>query len=57
VRHSRPDVIDAIRYVARNGCVCRPCRSTSPHPKLVYHYFTVWAAEGSLSRIHDVLRE
>jgi transposase len=57
VRYSRPNVIDAIRYVTRNGCVWRALPIDFPHPKLVYHYFTVWAADGTLSRIHDVLRE
>jgi transposase len=57
VRYSRRDVIDAIRYVAHNGCVWRALPIDFPHPKLVYHYFTVWAADGTLSRIHDTLRE
>jgi transposase len=57
VRYSRPDVIDAIRYVAHNGCVWRALPIDFPHPKLVYHYFTAWAADGTLSRIHDTLRE
>jgi hypothetical protein len=33
VRYSRPDVIDAIRYVARNGCVWRALPIDFPHPK------------------------
>ena len=57
VRYSRRDVIDAIRYVAHNGCVWRALPIDFPHPKLGYHYFTVWAADGTLSRIHDTLRE
>jgi transposase len=51
VRYSRRDVIDAIRYVAHNGCVWRALPIDFPHPKLVYHFFTVWAADGTLSRI------
>lgn len=57
MRYSRPDVIDAIRYVARNGCVWRALPIDFPHPKLVYRHFTVWAADGTLSRINDTLRE
>ena len=38
-------------------CVWRALPIDFPHPKLVYHYFTVWAADGTLSRIHDTLRE
>ena len=57
MRYSRRDVIDAIRYLAHNGCVWRALPIDFPHPKLVYHCFTVWAADGTLSRIHDTLRE
>ena len=47
MRYSRRDVIDAIRYIAHNGCVWRALPIDLPHPKLVYHYFTVWAADGT----------
>ena len=55
--YSRRDIVDAIRYLAHNGCVWRALPVDFPHPKLVYHYFTTWTADGTLARIHDTLRE
>jgi putative transposase len=55
--HSRRDIIDAIRYVAHNSCVWRALPVDFPPWKTVYDYHTRWAADGTITRIHDALRE
>jgi transposase len=57
VCYPRRDVVDAIRYLDRTGCQWAALPADFPHPKLVYHYFKTWTADGTLSRIHDILRE
>lgn len=55
--YPRRDVVDAIRYLDRTGCQWAALPADFPHPKLVYHYFKTWTADGTLTRIHDSLRE
>jgi transposase len=57
VCYPRRDVVDAIRYLDRTGCQWAALPADFPHPKLVYHYFKTWTADGTLTRIHDSLRE
>jgi transposase len=57
VKHPRRDIVDAIRYLAHNGCVWRALPVDFPHYKPVYHYFVRWAADGTLSHIHNTPRE
>jgi putative transposase len=35
-RHSRRDIVDAIRYVAHNSCVWRGLPADLPHWQVVY---------------------
>jgi transposase len=55
--YPRRDVVDAIRYLDRTGCQWDALPADFPHPKLVYHYFKTWTADGTLNRIHNHLRE
>lgn len=55
--YPRRDVVDAIRYLDRTGCQWAALPADFPHPKLVYHYFKTWTADGTLTRIHDSLRQ
>jgi transposase len=57
VTYPRRDVVDAIRYLAHNGCVWRALPADFPPRALVYHYFTTWTRDGTLNRIHNSLRE
>jgi transposase len=57
IRYPRRDVVDAIRYLDRTGCQWDALPADFPHPKLVYHYFKTWTADGTLNRIHNHLRE
>lgn len=49
--------MDAIRYLDRTGCQWDALPADFPHPKLVYHYFKTWTADGTLNRMHNHLRE
>jgi transposase len=55
--HSRRDIIDAIRYVTHNGGVWRALPADFPPWKTVHDYHTRWAADGTVNRIHNALRE
>jgi transposase len=55
-RHSRRDIVDAIRYVAHNGGVWRALPADFPPWKTVHDYHTRWAADGTVNRIHAALR-
>lgn len=55
--HSRRDIVDAIRYVAHNGCVWRALPADFPPWQTVYDYHARWTADGTITRIHNALRE
>jgi len=55
--YPRRHVVDAIRYLDRTGCQWDALPADFPHPKLVYHYFKTWTADGTLDRTHNHLRE
>jgi putative transposase len=57
VTYPRRDIVDAIRYLAHNGCVWRALPADFPPWPLVRHYFTIWTRDGTLNRIHNALRE
>jgi len=57
VSYPRRDVIDAIRYVTRTGCQWDSLPADFPPAALVKHYFTTWTRDGTLTRLHDTLRE
>lgn len=57
VTYPRRDIVDAIRYLDHNGCVWRALPVDFPPRKLVYHYFKTWNRDGTLSRMHNGLRE
>lgn len=56
-QHSRRDIIDAIRYVAHNGCVWRALPVDFPPWQTVYRYHAAWTRDGTVTRIHNTLRE
>src|SRR5512132_762690 len=56
-KHPLRQIIDAIRYLVRTGCAWRLLPRDFPPPGTVYWWFTKWAADGTLQRVHDVLRE
>lgn len=56
-QHSRRDIVDGIRYVTHNSCVWRALPADFPPWQVVYAYHARWAADGTLNRLHNALRE
>jgi transposase len=56
-RYTRREIINAILYQARNGCVWRALPHDLPPYRIVFHYFRAWQRDGTWDRIHDALRE
>jgi transposase len=56
-KHGLRRIIDAIRYLVRTGCAWRLLPADFPPAGTVYWWFAKWAADGTLERIHDVLRD
>jgi transposase len=50
-------VVDAIRYLTRNGPVWRALPAGFPPAWTVYYWAGKWQADGSTARMHDDLRE
>jgi len=57
VVYPRRDIVDAIRYLDHNSCVWRALPVDFPPWRTVYHYFRAWVRDGTLSRLHNSLRE
>jgi len=55
-KHHRRAVIDAIFYLADNGCKWRGLPADFPPWKTVYHLFARWARDGVAADITDRLR-
>jgi putative transposase len=51
------DVLDAIFYVLRTGCQWRYLPGDLPPKSTVWRYFDQWRHDGTLDRIHDLLRK
>ena len=56
-RYSRREIINAILYQTRNGCVWRALPHDLPPYRIVFHYFRAWQKDGTWDHIHDTLRE
>src|SRR4051794_34420775 len=53
----RRRIVDAILYLDRTGCSWRQLPHDFPPWDTVYFYFQRWAADGTVDRIHDALRD
>ena len=53
----RRRIVDAILYLDRTGCSWRQLPHDFPPRDTVYFYFQRWAADGTVDRIHDALRD
>jgi transposase len=56
-RYCMRDLVDAIRYLTRNGPVWRALPADFPPAGTVYWWAARWQADGSAARMHDELRE
>ena len=50
------EVLNGILYVLRAGCAWRMLPNDLPSWQTVYKYFRRWGEDGTLERIHEVLR-
>ena len=55
-KHSLRDLVNAITYIVRAGCVWRLLPNDFPPWKTVYHYFWVWRRDGLWERMMDYFR-
>ncbi|WP_211277836.1 IS5 family transposase [Couchioplanes caeruleus] len=55
--HARRDIVDAIRYLAHNGCVWRALPADLPPWQTVYDSHARWTADGTVNHLHKYLRE
>ena len=56
-QYPRREVVNAILYRARNGCVWRALPHDLPPYRTAFHYFRRWQRDGTWDKIHDALRE
>ena len=55
-RYSRREIVNAILYQTRNGCVWRALPHDLPPYRIAFHYFRLWQQDGTWDRVHDALR-
>jgi putative transposase len=55
-KYTRREIVNAILYQTRNGCVWRALPHDLPSYRIVFHYFRLWQADGTWDRLHDRLR-
>lgn len=55
--HSWREVLNAIFYVTKNGCLWKALPHDFPPWKSVYHYFRLWRINGRWERLNTALRE
>lgn len=54
--HSLREILNAIFYITKSGCVWRLLPNDFPKWQSVYYYFRLWKLDGTWKRIHDALR-
>src|SRR5689334_7466683 len=57
VSWERREIVDAILYILRSGCVWRLMPHDFPPWQTAYHYFRLWRIDGTWERVHTCLRE
>ena len=57
IKYPRREVVNGIRYVLRTGCAWRMLPHDLPPWRTTFHYFRTWRGDGTMERIHEVLRE
>jgi transposase len=56
-KYTRREIVNAILYQTRNGCVWRALPHDLPPYRIVFHYFRAWQKDGSWDHLHDALRD
>ena len=55
-KYPRREIVNAVLYQARNGCVWRALPHDLPPYRIVFHYFRLWQTDGTWDKLHDRLR-
>jgi transposase len=55
-RYTRRDIVNAILYQTRNGCVWRALPHDLPPYRIAFHYFRLWQQDGTWDKIHEAVR-
>ena len=56
-KYSRRDIMDAIFYRERTGCQWRNLPHDYPPWKQVFEYYRKWRDDGTITELHDALRD
>src|SRR6185312_16444872 len=56
-KYSRREIVNAILYQTRNGCVWRALPHDLPPYRTVFSYFRAWQKDGTWDNIHNALRD
>lgn len=56
-KHTWREILNAIFYVTKNGCLWRALPHDFPPWRTVYHYFRKWRTDGTWERLNKALRE
>ncbi len=54
--YARREIVNAILYIAKNGCTWRNLPHDLPPYRIVFHYFRLWQTDGTWETIHAALR-
>lgn len=54
--YARREIVNAILYIAKNGCTWRNLPRDLPPYRIVFHYFRLWQTDGTWETIHAALR-
>ena len=57
LKYLRREVVNAIRYVLRTGCVWRMLPHDLPPWRTTFHYFRAWRRDGTWERVHGAVRD
>ncbi len=55
--HCWREILNAIFYISKNGCLWRALPHDFPPWSTVYHYFRKWRIDGTWERLNSALRE
>lgn len=56
-KYERREIINALLYITKNGCIWRNLPHDLPPWSLVHYYFWHWKRDGTWQTLHDSLRE
>ncbi len=56
-KYERREIINALLYITKNGCIWRNLPHDLPPWSLVHYYFWHWKRDGTWQTLHDRLRE